>query len=251
MIEETIKKKKAIIDKCLKIYLSDRLKRMEKIGPMAKELMGHMMEFNLRGGKRIRPILVVYGYLACGGRSNAIYDAALAVELMESFLLVHDDIMDQDEMRRGYLTMHKVFEAKCERCYKADAKRYGESMALITGDILSVLGNEVLLKSRFPVEMKLRAMDRFNRAVVNTCVGQAMDVRAAIDPNVTEADIAKMYELKTAIYTLEAPLHIGAHLAGASSSHLRALSAYAIPLGKAFQMRISGLPSSHGRELLS
>jgi len=249
MVKDTIKRHKEQIDKELKDFLEERLERSDAISPVARELMEHIIEFNLRGGKRIRPILVIFGYKACGGVSPDIIKAALAVELMESFLLIHDDIMDQDELRRGYLTLHRVFENKCSRSFCTDSKRYGESMAILAGDILAILGSEAIINSHFPINNKLNAIDKFNRAVVNTCIGQAMDIRISCDPKATVQDIEKMYELKTAVYTLEAPLHIGALLAGATKTQLRCLSKYAIPLGKAFQLQddILGLYGSRER----
>jgi len=238
-VESTIKKYKDRIDHRLRLFLKDRIKKTNNISPVAKEMMEYILEYNLRGGKRIRPILVIFGYKACGGRDEkAIIDAAIAVELMESFLLIHDDIMDQDELRRGYLTMHKIYENKSMRCFKGNnAKRYGESMGLIAGDILAILGSEAILNSDFPVKRKLKAVERFNRAVINTCFGQALDIVSACNKDTNEEDIKRVYELKTAIYTFEAPLHIGAYLAGANQKKLKILSNYAIPLGKAFQFQ--------------
>lgn len=236
-INLTIKNYKEKIDKRLRIFIKNRIKKVDKISPVAKEMMEYILEYNLRGGKRIRPILTIFGYKTCGGKNiNAIIDAALAVELMESFLLIHDDIMDQDELRRGYLTMHKIYENKCKRNYKSkDAKRFGESMAMIAGDIVAIMGNEAILNSNFPIENKLKAIDKFNSSVINTCFGQAIDVKSGYEETTTEKDIKRLYELKTAIYTFEGPLFIGALLAGASKSQLNSLKQYAMPLGKAFQ----------------
>ncbi len=237
-IHDTIKKYRTLVEKRLRVFLKERIRRVKDISPSSVDMMEHIMEFNMRGGKRIRPILVIFGYKALGGKNeDAIIDAAIAVELMESFLLIHDDIMDQDELRRGYLTMHKIYENKCKRHHRAgDAKRFGESMALVAGDILSILGSEAILQSRFPVKKKLRAISIFNKAVINTCFGQIIDIRAALEPDVAENDIQRLYELKTAVYTFEAPLQIGAVLAGAGEKELKLLSRYAISLGKAFQL---------------
>jgi geranylgeranyl diphosphate synthase, type I len=236
-INLTIKNYKEKIDKRLRIFIKDRIKKVDKISPVAKEMMEYILEYNLRGGKRVRPILTVFGYKACGGKNeNAIIDAALAVELMESFLLIHDDIMDQDELRRGYLTMHKIYENKCKRSYKSkNSKRFGESMAMIAGDIVAIMGSEAILNSKFPINNKLKAIDKFNSAVINTCFGQAIDVKSGYEKTTTEKDIKRLYELKTAIYTFEGPLFIGALLAGASKTKLASLKKYALPLGKAFQ----------------
>jgi geranylgeranyl diphosphate synthase, type I len=238
-IEKTIKHYKQLVDSRLRVFLTRRLERASHVSPTAVEMMHHILEFNLRGGKRIRPILVLFGYKSFGGKDEkAIIDAAIAVELMEAFLLIHDDIMDQDTLRRGYLTMHKIYENRCQKRYpRADAKRYGECMALIAGDIISIMGIEAILASSFPVKNKLAAIDTFNRAVINTCFGQVLDLHSEIEEKVTESDISRVHELKTAIYTFEGPLHMGALLAGAKERDLALLSRYAIPLGKAFQLQ--------------
>jgi len=232
-MKQTLKKEKSIIDKRLECFFDAKIARMNFVSSIGKTLFEQIKDFTLRGGKRIRPILVVEAYRACGGKSQAIYDAAIAIELMESYLLVHDDVMDQDELRRGYLTMHKTFEARATKLKKADSVRYGENMAIIAGDLLAVLGTEAILHSKFPVRRRQRAVDKFNRAIINTGIGQAIDVGGSRD----KKHIEKLYELKTAIYTFEAPLHIGAMLAGADKRKLENLTRYAIPLGKAFQIK--------------
>ncbi len=238
-IEKKLKHYKEKIDSELRIFLKSRINKTNNLSSSSKEMMERITEFNLRGGKRIRPILVVFGYKAFGGKKEKeIIKAALAVELMESFLLMHDDIMDQDELRRGYLTMHKIYENKCKRQYKnADSKRYGESMAIIAGDITSILGSEAILYSGFPIKNKLKAVDMFNRCVINTNFGQILDIKSSFDAEIKEKDIKRIHQLKTAVYTIQAPLHIGAILAGAKKSALNALSSYAMPLGQAFQIK--------------
>jgi len=238
-IGKTLKHYKEQIDNELRLFLKNKIEKVNNVSPSSKEIMEHIMEFNLRGGKRIRPTLLIFGYKAFGGKKeNEILKAALAVELMESFFLIHDDIIDQDELRRGYLTMHKIYENKCKRCYKnIDAKRYGESMAIIAGDILSILGSEAILYTNFPIKNKLKAIDKFNRCVINTNFGQILDIKSSLDPEIKETDINRIHQLKTAIYTIETPLHIGAILTGAKKKELKTLSNYAIPLGQAFQIK--------------
>ncbi len=231
-----IKNYKQKIDDELRRFLDKRVRKVDSVH-QAKEMMEHIREFTLRGGKRIRPILMIMGYKACGGKKEKdIIKASLSIELMESFLLIHDDIMDQDELRRGYLTMHKLFESKCIRCYDQKKDLYGESMAIIAGDILAALGTEPLLDSGFADNLKIKAIEKFNKAIINTCIGQALDIRSNLEQNVTEEDIRQAYELKTAIYTIETPLQIGGILAGASARQLKQLSMFAMPLGMAFQI---------------
>ncbi len=232
-VEHVIEQYRSKVNRALKVFLDKSCRRMHKADPFALELMQHAAEFCLRGGKRLRPILVVFGYKACGGRKEAeILNVSVAVELMESYLLIHDDIMDQDELRRGYLTMHKVFEGKCKG---AGAARYGESMAIILGDLLAVLGSQAILDSRFQTKRKLLAAEIFNRAVVNTCIGQALDITMNMRGSVSERDVAKLYGFKTSVYTVDAPLQIGAVLAGAGPKTAKILHRYSITLGRAFQ----------------
>jgi len=238
-MKELVSLYKDKIDNRLRIFLDKRISHSSNISESAKEIMRSIKEFNLRGGKRIRPILVVLGYKAVGGKNEkAVIDAALAVELMESFLLVHDDIIDQDEMRRGYLTIHKVYENKAKRIYKnIDYKRYGENISIIIGDILSALGSEAILNANFPIKRKIKAIEKFNKVIINTCFGQVLDINYEIRDNIKEKDIKRIQQLKTAVYTIEGPLHIGAILGGANNKKLRALSSYALPLGQAFQIQ--------------
>jgi geranylgeranyl diphosphate synthase, type I len=227
------------IDARLERFLDKRTAKAAMVSPLARQALEHIREFNLRGGKRIRPILVILGYKACGGRDEkAIIDAALAVELMESFLLIHDDIIDRDELRRGYLTVHRIYENKAKRDFpKVDSIHYGNSMAIILGDIAAIIASEAILTSDFPLKAKLAAVDRFSKVVVNTCLGQMLDIHSEIEPIVTEEDVLRMHKLKTAIYTVDGPLAIGGLLAGADKHKLRALSRFAIPLGMAFQLK--------------
>jgi len=235
-IRQILKRHKEKIDAKLEEFLDEKLKKSEKVSKSAKEVMECIKEFNLRNGKRLRPILTILSYMAFGGKKSSILDAALAVELMESYLLIHDDIIDQDEFRRGYLTFHKIYENKAKK-KNIPSQRYGESMAIIAGDILSSLGSEAILGSDFPLKKKIKALEKFNKVMVNTCFGQILDMDYIHTSNISEKDVLRLQELKTAIYTIDGPLQIGAILAGASEKKLKLLTEFAIPLGKAFQIK--------------
>lgn len=230
---------KGRVEKELKDFFDEHLKRVEAIDKSAEEVMEHLREYNLRNAKRIRPILTIIGYKAFGGKNEEeIIKASIAIELMQSFFLVHDDIMDQDEMRRGYYSFHKVYENKAKRHFKnTDAERYGENMAINAGDMLSMLSNEVLLNADFPSKLKLKAIRKLNRVAINTCIGQLLDINSEVLPEINETDVEKIHRLKTAVYTIEGPLHIGAILAGADEKDLALLSKFAMPLGQAFQVQ--------------
>ena len=225
-------KYKEQIDKSLEQFFNKRLKKTSSISFSSKEAIKHLMDFNIKKGKRIRPILVVLAYKAFGGKNTKeIIKAAIAVELMQSYLLIHDDVIDRDNLRRGSLTIHRLYQKK----YKS--VHIGNSMAILLGDICSILGSEALLETNFPEKHKLKAINKFNKVMINTCFGQILDIESALSDKPSIDDILKLHNLKTAIYTIEGPLHIGAILAGAKQSELKTLSNYAIPLGQAFQIK--------------
>ncbi|HHI04109.1 MAG TPA: polyprenyl synthetase family protein [Candidatus Woesearchaeota archaeon] len=220
----------------LRSFLDEKIAEAEKISDSSKEIMQYIKEFNLRGGKRIRSVLVIMAYKSLGGKNeNAIIDIAVSAELMQSFLLIHDDIIDDDDLRRGGPTMHKIYAEK----YKNydHPRKFGESMAIIAGDLLASLGNEIIAKSDFDEKKKLKLLQKFNKVIKLTDYGEIIDILSGLRTDVTEEDISKMHRLKTAVYTIEGPLHMGAIAAGASDEQLKTLTNYAIPLGRAFQIK--------------
>jgi geranylgeranyl diphosphate synthase type I len=219
------------IDGALAQFFNHRIARVKSLPGVSKEAFSILQGFTLRPSKRIRPMLAIVSYKGFGGKKESeIIKASLSVELMHSFLLVHDDIIDKDDVRRGKPTVHKEYEAK-----KRDS-HYGASMALVVGDIAAMLGGEAIMGTRFPADRKLLALRTYNRTVINTCFGQLLDIEAE-HGTTTEGDVRAIHSLKTAVYTVEGPMHIGALLAGASHRDLEGISAVALPLGKAFQIR--------------
>tara|TARA_Y100000310_G_scaffold342459_1_gene445802 strand:+ start:1790 stop:2851 length:1062 start_codon:yes stop_codon:yes gene_type:complete len=235
--KETLKRYKRDIDSELRRFFDSRINRVESIDSSASELINNLKDFTMNGGKRIRPILLIFGYKAVGGiDEKEIIKASLCVELMQSFLLIHDDIIDDDDLRRGNPTVHKVYENMYKRA-PVDSKKLGRDMGIITGDIVSVLGSEAIMNTDFPPELKVKALDKFNRVIINTCFGQMLDVLSETSTDIKEEDIAKIHKLKSAIYTIEGPLHIGAILGEANENQLNVLTEFAISLGQAFQLQ--------------
>jgi len=215
------------------------------------EMIRNIKIFTLNGGKRIRSILFCYGYLIAGGeKKEDILKASISVELIHSYLLIHDDIIDEDDFRRHNLSMHHIYEKKYKNRFKNnykkrrlkafnenEIKQFGISMAIVTGDLASSLGYEILNRSNFSTDLKIKAIKKLNQVVSNTITGEAMDVILAVRQKDDSRDILKMQEYKTARYTIEGPLHLGAILAGADENFLKSISKFAIPLGIAFQIQ--------------
>lgn len=231
-------------------FLSQKALESRLLPPLAREALAgedphSLLRFTARGGKRIRPLLFCCGYLSLGGtNAQAILEASVAIELLQTGLIIHDDVIDRSLERRAGPTMHLLWQEYFRRRgyrarYAAEMEHFGLSMALLMGDIASALAYEQILRADFPIEHKLKAARAFSGVIYRVAFGELLDVdlgQRALD-TLTEAEILKVYELKTAGYTTEGPLHIGAVLGGASAPHLEVLSEYAIPLGIAFQIQ--------------
>jgi geranylgeranyl diphosphate synthase type I len=193
----------------------------------------------LAGGKRLRPAFMYYGYLAAGGDDRErLLKTAVAVELIHTFLLIHDDIIDRDALRHGQPTLHERYREWGKKYLNLAApEHFGDSIALIVGDMLFALGNDIIFNSGFPEKYLYAALSRMQKIVSQTVVGQARDIYIEYRGEASSAEILEMYEKKTARYTVEGPLHLGALLAGGTPELVAALTRYALPVGIAFQIQ--------------
>ena len=223
----------------LAVFLDEKIADASSVSTYIQEVAVSIKEYTLRGGKRLRPIFCIYGYKCLSdATSDAIIDASISLELLQSSLLIHDDIMDEDELRRGEKTFHIVWRDRCERQFgKTKSGKFGESIAIVAGDLLEAYGEEVLAKSPFHSDYIRNALAAYADIVKNVGYGQILDITAERRGSFNEAEILTVHELKTASDTIEGPLHIGALLAGANEADLRVLSDYGVPLGLAFQIQ--------------
>jgi geranylgeranyl diphosphate synthase type I len=210
-------------------------------GDLFEPLYLDMTEFVARRGKRIRPMLLLGAYRVFNGErpleDKSLLRAALSLELLHSFILIHDDVIDQSERRRRLPTFHKLVE---ERLGKIDgAARVGGNVAMVVGDILFAMAVDALRATDFAPAVRDAALGHFLRYITDTGAGEVYDILLGTRDigRVEEADIARMYTLKTTRYTFEAPLVIGALLAGADEDQLRELSELIEPVGLAFQIQ--------------
>lgn len=206
---------------------------------LSLNILKHIKEHNLRPAKRLRGAFVYYGYkLFSENDLKEVLKVSTSIELIHTGLLMHDDFMDQDDTRRGKPTTHEYYKNyHIKNRFRFDALHYGESMAVNVGDHALLAGYEIVGKSNFNSELKVAAITRALRGVIKTGLGQSVDVTLENRNIAKEKDIIDLHHSKTAIYTYENPLHIGAILAGAKSSDLDLISRYAIPGGVAFQLQ--------------
>jgi len=199
---------------------------------MVAEVLAHAKEFNTRKQKTLRAAFVYYGYLLGGGEiDERIWKAAMSIQMVHSALLMHDDFMDRDELRRGKPTTHKHYEAMLGGAHD------GESMAVSVGDAVLCLGFEELLTCGLDQTRANAALQQMLRGITNTAYGQAYDVTLGALKNWTEEDVLALHAAKTAIYTYENPLFIGAHLAGLPQEAFSLLHDYSMDGGVAFQLQ--------------
>jgi geranylgeranyl diphosphate synthase, type I len=210
-------------------------------GELFEPLYLDMSEFVGRRGKRIRPMLLMGTYRIFGGdRSfddNSLLRAALSLELLHSFILIHDDVIDQSESRRRLPTFHKIIE---ERLGKIDgAARIGCNVAMVVGDMLFAMAVDTLRSTGFPHDVRDNALSHFLRYITDTGAGEVSDILMGTRDiaRVEESEIARMYTLKTTRYTFEAPMVIGALLGGTQEDQLRELAELIEPVGLAFQIQ--------------
>ncbi|MFF5563770.1 polyprenyl synthetase family protein [Streptomyces sp. NPDC012623] len=212
------------------------------------------------GGKRIRPVLCVVGWLTVSDRPppQAVWRVAASLELFHLFALIHDDIMDASETRRGKPTAHRLLAARHRD--RGDAETLGVHAAILLGDLALGWSYELLHATGLgpTAEHLSRVWPLLNALRTETLVGQYLDLVSAGPVSTALPDTAaarRVIRYKTAKYTCERPLQLGARLAGADRNVLAALSAYALPLGEAFQLRddllgVYGTPERTGKSVL-
>lgn len=239
MFNNEIKRIKDQVQNRLEGFFGRKIREAKKIDPIIVKTAQYLADQTLNGGKRIRAALAVQGYLAGEKKINrAIYDVGAAMELIHSYFLIHDDIIDQDDLRRGRPSMHCRFSNSLSKNIPSDHRDHlGRSLAILAGDISSVWAYELFAKSKFPAEQKIKALGEINRMIFKCGTGEILDVAIELKNHPKVSDIFKVQIYKTASYTIEGPLAIGALLGGASPAMIKALREFARPLGIAFQIQ--------------
>lgn len=207
------------------------------------------------GGKRLRPVFCCLGHLAAGGEAEReILVAAAALELLHTFAIVHDDVMDGSRRRRGQpASWVHLAEQHRRQGLRGDGGAYGVSGAVLAGDLALILADRALLACGLPADRLLAGVERYNRMRTEVVSGQYLDLLAAHRGPTEEEEARRVAALKSGGYTVEGPLHIGAILGGAGPDLLAALSDYGLPLGEAFQLRddvlgVFGDPALTGKD---
>ncbi len=228
----------------------DRRYHLRKISPL---LFDACRDFVLRPGKRIRPLLFLLAYQGYTRkrRSNdpRLFSAASAIELLHDYMLIHDDVIDGAATRRGKPTLHRVFDKKVKTLC---GTTIGESLAVVAGDTIFALAIESFLAVREDPRRKEEALRHLVATAAYTGTGEFIDIifghaRLAA---IREKDVYNTYIYKTAKYTFECPLLMGATLAGAAPAQLARLSRLGLTAGQAFQIYDDFLDTFGTQELI-
>lgn len=225
------------INRELDIFFTNLKKEYQHLD-YTRVLIKSMEDFSKRGGKRLRPILMIQGYNLFKPENHEIIRASISIELIHNFLLVHDDVMDRDHLRRGGLTINTLYSNYFKSRFNSKLTTHlGNSTAITIGNIFFSLGNVIIGNSSFPEKNKCRALNAISKMITNVGFGQSYDIMYSLKKNLTEEEILVMYNLKTAVYSFSGPLVLGATLAGARTSSLKKIASFAKPLGLAFQIK--------------
>jgi len=192
-----------------------------------------LFDLTMRGGKRLRPAVLVAAQRAVQPSASIelVIDACAALEVLQSYLLIHDDWMDGDEERRGGPSVHMILRRGLQSSNHPQASDHlGDSLAVLSGDLGSAYANELLLGSALHSKRGIDAMRAFMATQCDVVLGQTLDLLGS-------HDVTRMQQLKTGSYTVDGPLMMGALLANGSDAQVACLRAYGLPLGEAFQMR--------------
>ena len=225
------------VDEELRTFLDRRQAEVADADPRAAPLVDELIRLVAAGGKRIRPAMCYWGYRAAGGGDDRrIIRAAAALELLHTFAIIHDDVMDRSPMRRGVPATHaRLAEEHHRRAPGGDSAHLGVSIAILAGDVAAVYADRMFLESGFPPERLVEPKRRYDAMRVDMATGQFLELTSGAD--VEESLARRISSLKTGSYTIGGPLLIGAALAGGSPELDQRLSSYATPLGEAFQVR--------------
>jgi geranylgeranyl diphosphate synthase type I len=224
------------VDHCLAEVLAAQRARWVAVEPDLDGPFEQIDRLVRAGGKRLSPAFCHWGAVAAGAdpSDDRIVRAGAALELVHAFALFHDDVMDGSATRRGMATTHVVYGTAHQRAgWAGESRRFGESVAILVGDLAVVLADGLLAGAGRAV------WDVWNELRVELTAGQYLDILGAVrrERRIDRAERVARY--KSAKYTVERPLHLGAALASGDVGHALwpALSAFGVPLGDAFQLR--------------
>jgi geranylgeranyl diphosphate synthase, type I len=227
-------------------FLTGRIAALDAVDPELGRFARTTRDLVLAGGKRLRPTFAYWGWRGMVGEREPvgpILPALAALELMHTFALIHDDVMDASATRRGRPTAHRIFATQHRRAARiGDPEQFGSSAAILLGDLCLVWADELLAETALTTATLFAVRARYDRMRIEAVAGQYLDVLGETQPSQWSLDRALLVARnKTASYTVQRPLQFGMALAGRPREDAalidEAYSTYGIAVGEAFQLR--------------
>ncbi len=258
----------AAVEPELSTELARRRAEVVAIDPRLAADVDRLTGYVFAGGKRLRPQFLCWGWLAAGDERDGVpaapdalpegvIKAAAALELIQACALIHDDIIDRSDTRRGRPSVHRAVEKMhAVNGWSGDSEHFGTSAALLLGDLALAWADDLFAQGSGALGHPADAELAWRSMRTEVLAGQLLDLRISADesddPVVAAADAMVVNRYKTAAYTVERPLHLGAALAGAAPATIAALRRYGTAIGLAFQLRddllgVFGDPSVTGK----
>jgi len=231
------------VDAELKTFFASRREQTVRVDGHFAEAVDALEAFVLRGGKRMRPRFAWWGWRGAGGdpagaSAAGVLVACAALELIQACALVHDDLVDASATRRGQATVHTAFAARHRAAgWGGDADRFGLAAAVLLGDIALAWGDDMLRTAALPAATMAGALPFWEAMRTEMLGGQYLDVFTEVRGDESPAAALRIDRFKTAAYTVERPMQMGAALAGAPPELITAYSLFGKDVGVAFQLR--------------
>jgi geranylgeranyl diphosphate synthase type I len=227
------------LDADLRRQLRAKHQAMEELAPEVVRLVDALSDLVLRGGKRLRPALIHFGYRACGGTDlEAVRPLEMATELLHTYLLVHDDIMDNADVRRGAPAAHARFRNEHRRNgHRGDAEHYGASLATLVGNLAHAQAHEQFTKACDSASEKASLRETFSTMEREVIAGQLLEMQLAERQEATPEMLERVLQLKSGRYSVKRPLQLGSLFADAHDGQFESLSRYGRDAGGAFQLQ--------------
>jgi geranylgeranyl diphosphate synthase, type I len=235
---------RGLVDAHLGDFVAARLSAAADLDRVVLEPLADLL---LRDGKRLRPALCVWAWRGAGGAGDGAdragaeeraVRAATCLELLQGCALIHDDVMDASDLRRGARAVHReLADRHAAAGWRGESGRFGLAAAIVAGDLCLVWADRMLRESGLPDPALRRAAPLFDEMRAQTIRGQYLDLLTQAQGTLQAADALAVAEAKTAASTTAGPLGFGAALAGAGPRLQAAYAGYGVPLGIAFQLR--------------
>jgi geranylgeranyl diphosphate synthase type I len=231
------------LEATLAAFLAERRAAAAAIDPAFGAAADELCAFVLGGGKRIRPTFAWWGWRGAGGDPDdpdvpAVLRAIGALELIQACALVHDDLMDASATRRGRPTVHVEFARRhADAAWRGRPARFGAAAAILLGDLALVWADDMLRGAGLPVDAATRAVTPWEAMRTEVLGGQYLDVFVQSTGDTSARAALQVDRYKTAAYTVERPLHLGAAIAGAHPDLVACYRRFGADIGVAFQLR--------------